>query len=321
MKLHKSKENMELLISNISERTGVREDVLEKDYYVTLLLKELSEKNNQNYAYFKGGTALYKALKSIRRFSEDIDLTVYVEDVFSPSQEQKRLKIAVKDFKSLEFKEKSIDKRATMEVSYQYEPIFVPNAIDTLQRFGNVKIEATSFTVSKPVEFMEISPHLYELANNEEKEILENFFDVRPFKIGTISLERIFIDKIFASEFYFVRDKFLDLSKHIYDITVMCSVEKICNLLTDDKELIKLIEYKREEENRRQGGVPQDLEIKDFSYLNDIEFYENEHFKKALNTIHNIYVFDEKDKIDIGQIQETLKMLRLKFSDLVTVKK
>lgn len=321
MKLHKSKENMELLISNISERTGVREDVLEKDYYVTLLLKELSEKNNQNYAYFKGGTALYKALKSIRRFSEDIDLTVYVEDVFSPSQEQKRLKIAVKDFKSLEFKEKSIDKRATMEVSYQYEPIFVPNAIDTLQRFGNVKIEATSFTVSKPVEFMEISPHLYELANNEEKEILENFFDVRPFKIGTISLERIFIDKIFASEFYFVRDKFLDLSKHIYDITVMCSVEKICNLLTDDKELIKIIEYKREEENRRQGGVPQDLEIKDFSYLNDIEFYENEHFKKALNTIHNIYVFDKKDKIDIGQIQETLKMLHLKFSDLVTVKK
>ena len=68
MKLHESKESMELLISNISERTGVREDVLEKDYYVTLLLKELSEKNNQNYAYFNGGTALYKALKSIRRF-------------------------------------------------------------------------------------------------------------------------------------------------------------------------------------------------------------------------------------------------------------
>ena len=63
MKLHESKESMELLISNISERTGVREDVLEKDYYVTLLLKELSEKKNQNYAYFKGGTALYKALK------------------------------------------------------------------------------------------------------------------------------------------------------------------------------------------------------------------------------------------------------------------
>ena len=321
MKLHKSKENMELLISNISERTGVREDVLEKDYYVTLLLKELSEKENQNYAYFKGGTALYKALKSIRRFSEDIDLTVYVEDVFSASQEQKRLKKAVKDFKSLEFKEKSLDKRATIEVSYKYNPIFVPDINDTLQRFGNVKIEATSFTVSKPIEFMEISPHLYELATEEEKKILEEVFDVKPFKIGTISLERIFIDKVFASEFYYVRDKFLDLSKHIYDITIMCLLDRICDLLSNDQELIEVIGYKREEESRRQGGISQELEIKDFCYLNNAEFYESEHFKKALNTIHNIYVFDKKDKINIEQIQKTLKMLRTIFENLITVKK
>ena len=237
-------------------------------------------------------------------------MTVYVEDVSSPSQEQKRLKNAVKDFKSLEFKEKSVDKRANMEVSYKYDPIFVPDTNDTLQRFGNVKIEATSFTVSKPVEFMEISPHLYELASKEEKEILENVFDVKPFKIGTISLERIFV-----SEFYFVRDKFLDLAKHVYDITIMCLLDKICDLLSNDEELIKLIGYKREEETHRQGGVPQDLEIKDFSYLNDIDFYESEQFKKALNTIH------KKDKIDIEQIQETLNMLHYIFSDLVTAKK
>ena len=189
MRLHKDRENMETLISNISERTSVREDVLEKDYYVTLLLKELSEKENQNYAYFKGGTALYKALKSVRRFSEDIDLTVYVEDLTNSSQEQKRLTNSVKDFKSLEFKEKLLDKKSSIEVSYKYDPIFVPNTNDTLQRFGNVKIEATSFTVSKPVELMEIAPHLYELATTEEKEVLETVFDVKPFKIATISLE------------------------------------------------------------------------------------------------------------------------------------
>ena len=37
MKLHENKESMELLFSNISERTGVREDVLEKSF-----LKDLS---------------------------------------------------------------------------------------------------------------------------------------------------------------------------------------------------------------------------------------------------------------------------------------
>ena len=53
MKLHKDKLAMELLITNISEKTGVRRDVLEKDYYVTLLLKELTTKENQNIFIFE----------------------------------------------------------------------------------------------------------------------------------------------------------------------------------------------------------------------------------------------------------------------------
>lgn len=50
-------------------------------------------------------------------------------------------------------------------------------------------------------------------------------------------------------------------------------------------------------------------------------FMKVNNLKKALNTIHNIYVFDKKDKIDIEQIQETLNMLHFIFSDLVTGKK
>lgn len=301
MRLHKDRENMETLISNIIEK--------------------LSEKENQNYAYFKGGTALYKALKSVRRFSEDIDLTVYVEDLNNSSQEQKRLTNSVKDFKSLEFKEKLLDKKSSMEVSYKYDPIFVPNTNDTLQRFGNVKIEATSFTVSKPVELMEIAPHLYELATTEEKEVLETVFDVKPFKIATISLERIFIDKVFASEFYYVRNKFLDLSKHIYDITIMCSLKKICNLLKNSTELCKLIEFKKEEESRRYGGISKDLEVKDFRYLNEISFFSSEQFHKSLSIIHDIYVFDEKDQISVEEIQEKLNYLHYIFCGLISKNK
>ena len=89
MKLHLDREAFQFVVDDISKRCSVRRDVLEKDYYVTLLLKELSKKKNQVYAYFKGGTALYKALKSIRRFSEDIDLTVYIDDCPTPSQAKK----------------------------------------------------------------------------------------------------------------------------------------------------------------------------------------------------------------------------------------
>jgi predicted nucleotidyltransferase component of viral defense system len=90
MKLHLDRPAFGLIIDEISKQNNIRRDVLEKDYYVTLLLKELSEMDNQGYAYFKGGTALYKALKSIRRFSEDIDLTVFIENCSSPNQKQKK---------------------------------------------------------------------------------------------------------------------------------------------------------------------------------------------------------------------------------------
>lgn len=79
MNLHKDKYPFLNIIGLIHDAIGIRTDILEKDYYVTLILKELSEKQDTLPAYFKGGTALYKAQKSIRRFSEDIDLTVCVD--------------------------------------------------------------------------------------------------------------------------------------------------------------------------------------------------------------------------------------------------
>lgn len=313
MKLHKNKQLMELLINNISNRTGIRKDVLEKDYYVALLLKELTTMENQNYSYFKGGTALYKALKSVRRFSEDIDLTVYVNDLPSQSQKQKRLKQSVLGYKTLEFNEKINDIKNSIEVSYKYNPIFKVVLKDSLQRFGKVKIEATSFTISEPVVKLEIAPHLYELATIEEKEILKEQFDVFPFQIETISLEKIFIDKVFASEYYFERGMYIDFSKHIYDITIMYKLHEIQTLFNNQQYINYLIGLKREEELKRYGGVPLEKCICDFAYLNNSEFYEKNDFIKALNYIHDIYVFNDKDKIEIKEIQETLLLLRNLF--------
>ena len=320
MKLHKDKQAMELLITNISGRTGVRRDVLEKDYYVTLLLKELTTKKDQNFSYFKGGTALYKALKSVRRFSEDIDLTVYVSDLDSQSQKQKRLKQSVLGYESLEFKEKIKDIRNSLEVSYKYEPLFKVVQRDSLQRFGNVKIEATSFTVSEPVMMLEIAPHLYELANDEEKNALEENFDVEPFKIGTISLERIFIDKVFASEYYYEREMYIDFCKHIYDIIVMYKLPEIKELFNDKQYINYLIGLKRTEELVRGGGVSADKKICNFGYLNDINLCKKDDFIESLNYIHDTYVFDDKDKIKIDDIQNTLLTFKMLFQMVENLK-
>jgi len=52
MRLHKDRDAFGVLLDSVSERTGIRMDILEKDYYVTLLLNELAEKQAKLPAYF-----------------------------------------------------------------------------------------------------------------------------------------------------------------------------------------------------------------------------------------------------------------------------
>ena len=87
-----NKEILEELILNINNRTGIRNDILEKDYYVCLVLKDLAFKQKELQAYFKGGTAVYKILNHMNRFSEDIDLTVKVNESESNNSNRTRLK-------------------------------------------------------------------------------------------------------------------------------------------------------------------------------------------------------------------------------------
>lgn len=55
------------IIVTVSERTGIDESIVEKDYYVTMILKELVQRNPN--VVFKGGTSLSKAYHVIDRFS------------------------------------------------------------------------------------------------------------------------------------------------------------------------------------------------------------------------------------------------------------
>ncbi len=94
MYLHK--ENKELfrdVILLTSQKLEVSEDIVEKDYYVSLILKKLSR--IEYPVVFKGGTSLSKAFHIIDRFSEDIDIT-FMEHL----GEARRKKIKVQNNKA-----------------------------------------------------------------------------------------------------------------------------------------------------------------------------------------------------------------------------
>lgn len=73
MYLHRDRETFKDIIEQAADSSGRTPVIVEKDYYVTLILKLLSEQLNQ--CVFKGGTSLSKGFHVIDRFSEDIDIT------------------------------------------------------------------------------------------------------------------------------------------------------------------------------------------------------------------------------------------------------
>ena len=316
MKLHRDKYSFLNIIGLIHSATGIREDILEKDYYVTLLLKELSEKQETLPAYFKGGTALYKAQKSIRRFSEDIDLTICIDNC-SGSQAKKRLETATKKYISLprtSRKELEDDRKGSITAVYDYMPLVTVDTDDPLQRFGYVKVEGTSFTVSEPFSTLEIEPVIYTYATEEQRSILREQFGVMPVPIKTIRLERIFADKIFAAEFYYERGMYFDVAKHIYDVSVMLDLQPIQDMLGNTGLFLEMSEYKRLEETRRTGSDLADRKFPDFKIFYDIS--DNTALKDAYQNMQKNYVFSEKDLLTFEFVISQWKKLQEVLNDI-----
>lgn len=308
-----NKFELEQLILSIKDVSKIKSYILEKDYYVCLILKELSKKQDELKAYFKGGIAIYKILDTMNRFSEDIDLTVKVIETESKTSNVKRLKKSALDYE-IEgltlLKEENIDKKGSIISFYKYDSLFDSEALFKSEK---IQIEATSFTVSEPIKKYTIEPLIYKYATAYEKNILKEKYDVCPFIIDIIKLERIFIDKIFATEFYYIRKMYSDVSKHLYDITVLFENEDIINLLKDKNEIKKLISYKRKEEKVRIGGIEENLKIKDFSYLNE---ELNSDLIKVFDNMQKIYVLDDTYKYSIDLVIKTIDKLKLIFNEL-----
>ena len=297
MNLHLNKELLKEFIDNLSTRSGIDSDIIEKDYYVCIILKSLSEKQDELQAYFKGGTAIYKILDTMNRFSEDIDLTV---KVLSDRLKQSALGYKIEGLELS--KEYCIDNKGSVTGIYKYNSIYDMNE-EQLHRAGIIQVEATSFTVSEPYQKYYIEPLIYKLSNDNEKKILEEQFNISKFDINIIKIERMFIDKIFAAEFYYIRNMFKDTSKHLYDISVLFKNDTIKNLLNNEGELDKLIQYKREEESVRIGGINASTKIKDFNYFK-LDF--SEELVQEFNNMQHKYVLDDKYKMNINEVKKRL---------------
>lgn len=182
---------------------------------------------------------------------------------------------------------------------------------DVLQRFGKLKIEATSFTISEPVTRMVVAAMVYELATREQREILEDMYDVRPFSVQTITMERIFVDKLFAAEAYVrkaaEKSRAFEAAKHIYDLAVMSKLPKIQELMTDEEQLKHLLNIRMTEELDRHDGIP-GVTPSEFMFFESAG--DNQHVISAYETMQRQYVLRECDRIPYENALEALRDIK-----------
>ena len=212
--MHDNKSDFCELLSRISHETAIPEWIIEKDYYITLLLKALA--NKLPFLVFKGGTSLSKCYRIINRFSEDIDLTTNCKI----TQGQKYL---VKS----EIENAAID--LGMQISnsnnifskrnYNRYIIRYQSAINNLINapVSEIIVETVYKTTSFPTSSMPVACIIGEYLTKIHSPIQDQYH-LTGFQMQVQNIERTLVDKVFAICDYYLDDKKNRNSRHIYDI-------------------------------------------------------------------------------------------------------
>ena len=217
MNLHIDKDAFIEMIALIADSMEfVDAGMVEKDYYVTLFLKKISEL--QPGIIFKGGTSLSKCHKVINRFSEDIDLSVETELAKLTEGQRKRLKkdiVSIIDEYGFDFvnPEQVRSRRDFNRYVIDYHPTSPHVSLKQ-----NLIVETSVYIKAFPTDVLEVSSYVTDflISNGNEAEIKK--YGLEPFKMKVLSLERTFIDKLFALGDYYLDGNVEAHSRHIYDL-------------------------------------------------------------------------------------------------------
>ena len=272
MYLHEDYELFEEIIYNTADAFKLPVAIIEKDYFVTIFLKEIVKK--QPDIVFKGGTSLSKCYKIIDRFSEDIDLNI-AGDTKPGESKRKKLKehivSVINDFGFVLSEPESIRSRRD----------FNKYIIDYPTNFGanflkqHLIVETAVFFRSYPTKTMTADCFIFNyLSDNGHFDIITEY-GLEPFEINVQTADRTFVDKLFALGDYYLSGEIRGHSRHIYDLYKLLSE---INIDDDMRKLAKMVRMERMEHKTclsAQENINMNLLLKEIvenkSYKEDYE--------------------------------------------------
>lgn len=318
-----TKEDQIDLFNQIGAQTGLQPFTIEKDAWVTLVLRILFHSEISVHIVFKGGTSLSKAYNLIERFSEDIDLAISRDYLGFEGNLTKgkirRLRRSSHDFSlnklpkilQRQFSEYGIDEKLysiivpNTEISDQDPEIVHVNYKSVFDKESylpsRVLIELGARSLLEPYESKKIQSLIDE--NHSDAD-----FSERAFTVNTVIPEKTFLEKLVLLHEEFQKEpekiRYYRMSRHLYDIIQIVKTNYGEKALKNN-ELFENICAHREKYTPARNVNYKELRIENLNFIppdDFIELYHND-YKEMQNSM--IY----GDSLDFDKLIEQLKLL------------
>jgi len=267
--------------------------IVEKDLIQSLFLYELSKYDLP--FVFKGGTSLSKAYGLIDRFSEDIDLSMNKKPTDSEKRKSNEIIMGIADKLGLELSNPDMIKTRYNYNKYvfKYESLFDLNKLEII-------IETSYYQSVYPISKHIINSYIGSFCKKNNIELPIPF--VIDFEMNVQSIERTFIDKVFAVCDYKIENMEDRDSRHLYDIA------KMMPLITFDLKLDKLIDNVRDDRMTSKNNPSAQLKYNINEMLKEIidkRFYERDYNFVTKKLLYENYSYDDAINNGIAKIVNT----------------
>lgn len=253
------------VIQRVQAENRLQLQIIEKDWWVTAVLRALFSLPYSEHISFKGGTNLSKCWNLIERFSEDADIAIDREylgfgGTLSKTQISDKLRRAacsfVRETLQYDLAEKLIENGVSADkfkVNVNITPVTTTDpeiieveyqsAFNTLPYIrSKVIIEVSGRSMNEPVVSVGVSSFIDDVFTNAP--FAEPKFDVR-----AVVPERTFLEKVFLLHEEFSKPSGMirteRMSRHLYDIAQMMDTPMVERALLDENLYKTVIDHRR----------------------------------------------------------------------------
>ena len=287
------KEQWKEIIETVASEEHRTTQMVEKDTIQSMILLGLSK--SEISFVFKGGTSLSKCYGLIDRFSEDIDLSMNCRPTESEKKKTKNIITGIGD--DMGFKLMNPDdiqsRHNYNKYVFEYESLFSDIPLELI-------VETSFYQAVYPVEIHEVGSFIGKFCKQRNIE-LPIPFEAAFVNMQVQSLERTFIDKVFAICDYRIQDMQDRDSRHLYDIAKLLSEIELTDSIAD---LIDKVREDRMQSKNNPSAQPEHDIPKMLKEIIESRFYEPDYNNITKRLLYEDVSYDEAIANGIAKLVE-----------------